>query len=829
MATQEALRNANSARPGALAKPVPGADSADALLAELDSADKLLAELDAPAASDQNGANQGFQGQMQQVNQPTPVEGATPDMPLDQFAQEPSFAEANLAQFNPKNFIDRLQAGLAANDTEKANFLRGKYGEKNVSVRDGVIYYRRDPSEKLKKLDPAAFELLSDIIPDFAREAITEAAMLPGELLGGAGGFIAGGGVGSLPGAAAGATVGRAASVPGANLLADKVAEAAGVPRDENRSRMGENLTGASLELAFPVLGKYIVKPVAGQIAKRIPGTIAYDTAKKKGAQEIVALSEQSREVLKMADDLEKSGILQKIDGAAVGVPGANVSLMLHQIQPDSPDVARLMKNMTELPQFLNAQMKQSEAYGAALENNLREIATRGGYGPVAPEKLGSVIVDAVSTLDRTEGRAIGKYRAKAMAALGMKKQQLPAEVSQEMVQIMNELGFNRQSKKLVTMTRPTFDKLGGRKVTERLDFVPPRDMQKIVGRLGLDEGQARSVVNVLNEYGQLVTRGNEARLPDVERMISRMGPLNKKLQGTALAGQWGKLTGQLREHRRAIIGSGLDDDFEKAAFNKSMDDFKMIRENVDQLENVLRSDVSAKNIVAGFFKGKENIANIRALKSLTGNDSPQWGALKEEFVNQLLLKHSGSGPTGFNSKAMLADLQKNYGDDFMREVFDDGKAGPNYDTVKKLLTVGQRIESTFRGVKADQVDDKVKQGLINTAIGLFADIKFKTVNGIASLIGARGNKENSLMEIMSRDGIEKYVANYPGKLSKSDRSRVVQNLKDMLGQYKVVRQLGQRAEAAAEVGKRGVKAGLRSDVMYGNAPAMDNYQEEEQ
>jgi len=666
-------------------------------------------------------------------------------------------------------------------------------------------------------------------------------AMLPGEIAGAAAGAKYGAGSGALGGAAVGSVVpgagtaagaatggllgagaggfggavaGRVASVPMAYALADSIAQRSGVPLDPSRNQRGENIVGMGVEAVLPVVGSKIAK----QVAKRIPGSEAYKLAKEAGEKELVALSKQSQEVVRAADTLESSGLLQKINGDEVGVPGANVSLMLHQVAPDSPKAQSLLRQVADAPQLINAETRQAEAYGESLRNTLKDIASRGNPGPIAPENLASTVTNAVESIEKLEGQSIGKFRAKALAALGNKKQPLPPEVSNSVIATMKELGFQPRRQVLTSVTRPgSLEGIASRGMTagnkiERTAWTPPKDLQPIIGRLGLDEGQTRSVVNILNEYGQLISRGNEARLTDVERMIKRMGPLNQKLRGSALSGTWGKMTGDLRQFRREVIGNALGDAGEKQTFNAVMDDFSMIRQNTEQLSNVLRGDVTAKTVVNGFFKGKENLANIRALKAITGNDSPQWGALKEEFVNQLLTKHAADSKTGFNSKGLLDDMQKNYGPDFIREVLDDGKAGPNFETVKNLLTVGTRIEQSARKIKADLADDKTKQGLMNIAMGLAADIRFKTVNGVTALLGGASGKEHALFEIMSRDGIERYVAGYPKKLSPANQSRITQNLKDMLAQYKVYR----RADAGAKAAGRVARPVIRQDMQEG-------------
>jgi len=150
-----------------------------------------------------------------------------------------------------------------------------------------------------------------------------------------------------------------------------------------------------------------------------------------------------------------------------------------------------------------------------------------------------------------------------------------------------------------------------------------------------------------------------------------------------------------------------------------------------------------------------------------------------------MMRKHANDGPTGFNSKGFLDDIEKNYGSDFIKEVLNDGKTGPNYDTIKNLLVVGKRIEATQKGIVADQASEKVKQGLFNGLAGFLGGMKFKMFNGLQSIIGASGNKESALMEILNRDGFDKYIANYRGPGNKKD---IAEKMQGVLAEYNKTR-----------------------------------------
>lgn len=762
-----ALKGQPAPKPSALNSPVPSANAQDEADSFLASFEAPQMEASAPAGDEADAFLNSFQSAEAPVAE-VPQELAPPD---DQFSEE-----------SASNFVDRLKTGLAADSTEQLNYLKQKYGPQNAAIKNGELYFRKDPKGKLKRLDPDTMEFFNDLITDNARTAVTEATLLPSEIVGG---FTMG------PG---GAVVGRAAGVPVANSFADGVAQMAGVPQNESRDRRNENLMGMVTEGVAPVVGKYL--------KKFIPGTAPYKAAKEAGQREAVALTDQSKEVIDSLLQLEKESI--------------NLPMMSHQIHPDSPYLLRTALKAEEAypGRFIQRQNEVAQGYGQALTNTLGEIARRNGHGPVAPEKLAFVVTNAVESLDTAEGKAIGALRAKAMAKMGGKKFPLPQETTQEAMRIMKELGFTPRTKEIAVKLRrdvhnPVLNEMqqvGQSSTIKRTVWNPPANIQPIIGRLGLDDSQTRSVVNIINEYGQIVSRGGEARLQDVERLIKRMGPLNRKLGGTGISGTWGKMTGELRQFRRQLITGGLDE-VEGKIFNGTMDDFAMIRQNTEQLSNVLRADITAKTMVNGFFKGKENLANIRAIKSITGAKSPEWGALKEEFVNQLLLKHADNGPTGVNSTAFLKDLKVNYGDDFIKEVMNDG-VGPDYDSVKNLLTVGQRIEAMTKGAKVETLSKKQEDALANTAIGFFAGIKFKLINGATALIKGTGKDENAMMEIFNRNGYEKYVAGYKG-----DKTNLIKNIEAAMEIYNNGRAQSKIVRGAEEVVKRGTKGEIREET----------------
>lgn len=286
---------------------------------------------------------------------------------------------------------------------------------------------------------------------------------------------------------------------------------------------------------------------------------------------------------------------------------------------------------------------------------------------------------------------------------------------------------------------------------------------------------------------------------------------MTDKLRGSEAGKIVGKIQGDLRQYRRKIIGDSLGPE-EAKLYNASMDNFSVIRSNREELSGLLERDVTAKTIVGQFFKGGANKERVTALKALVGEDSPQWGSLKEAFVQQLTEKHMNpNSPTGFNSKAFLNDLTKSYGDDFVSSVLNTGKNGPNLQTVKNLLTVGDRLEATFRKVKPEDASDTVKKGMADLVFSVVGNLKSKGINAVqtlGSLIGASGNKESRIMEVFNREGFEKYLQGYRGR----DKGRIAEGLETVLGNYNNARGVSKNiTEIGKDLGQRAIKGNMRN------------------
>lgn len=679
------------------------------------------------------------------------------------------FVEQPLTGFD--NMLTRFKAGLAANDTEVEGLLKNKFGAENVRMKDNKLWFKAPGKKSFQPLDPEEFEPILDIFADFSRGAVEEVAAVPGELAGGA------------MGGPGGAYAGRIASAPAQVALADYIAEKAGVPQDPSRSRGMEMAVNSTLEATMPIIGK--------RLAKLVPGTAAYKAAKEAGESQLSALSKQSKAVAQSVQELEAIGKAVKVDGSIVGVPGASVTLGAHQLNPESSVIRQMQETAKESVPFQNAMQKHAEEWGNLFDGTMKEIQagmTKGNV--VAPEQLSKNVVDAVASVRKLEGDAIAKYKGQALKTLGEKPQPMTPQVMEGLSQAMQGMGFTPS---------------GAPKSNAEL--------QKLVGQFGITSiGEARAVANNINDAMNSITTKGGLNIKDMDRFRNSFGDLAERMQGTPLGRQMGMLASGFRENYKQVIESGLSNDFEKKAFRESMDDYSNIMQNIGVLRAGLNEDASAQAITKKFLAGPQSIPQMKAIKSL----SPQaFDSLRAQWLNQELINHkSRDTATGFNAGKMIETWEKKYGPEFMNMVLPKEEQR----TVKNFLNVMERIDKTASAGKLDNASDKYKQGAMNALIGTMFDVKFKVINGLAAFTAGKSGGERAAIKLLSEKGIDKYVANYPGK--PEQKAVIAQKLKDFVAAYRVNKIIDSPVtKATARTATRGTVGKDMQSAVSGTAP----------
>jgi len=679
------------------------------------------------------------------------------------------FQEQPLNGFD--NMLTRFKAGLAANDTEVENLLKNKFGAENVRMKNDKLWFKAPGKKSFQPLDPAEFEPILDIFADFSRGAVEEVAALPAELAGGA------------LGGPGGAYAGRIASSPAQVGLADYIAEKAGVPQDPSRSRGMEMAVNSTLEATMPFIGK--------RLAQLVPGTAAYKAAKEAGESQLSALSKQSQAVAQSVQELAAIGKAATVDGKIVGVPGARVTMGAHQLNPESPAIRKLHDSAKESVPFQNAMQKHAEEWGDLFTGTMREIQqgiTKGKT--IAPEALSREVVDAVSSVRKLEGENIAKYKAQALKTLGDKPQPMTSEVMEGLSQAMQGMGFTPS---------------GAPKSNAEL--------QKLVGQFGITSiGEARAVANNINDAMNSITTKGGLNIKDMDRFRNSFGDLAERMQGTPLGRQMGMLASGFRENYKQVIESGLTNDFEKTAFRGAMDDYTNIMKNVGVLRNALDEDASSQAIVKKFFTGANDIEKMKSIKSLS---PASFDNLRAEWLNQELIKYkSRDSATGFAAGKMLDSWEKKYGPEFMNMVLPKEEQR----TVKNFLNVLDRVDQSFAPGKLNMSSEKALQGGGNAIIGALFDVKFKVINGLAALASRKDGGERAAIKLLSEKGIDKLVANYPGK--PEQKAMVAQKLKDFVAAYRVNKIIDSpTAKAAMRINTRGTIGKDMQSVVSGTGP----------
>lgn len=786
-----AIAGQPSPKPGSLIEPVPGNAQEQEML-------KMLEEINSQQPQTSPGAESlidesNFVNQVS-GNEPTPVAGATPNIGADQFAPEPGFVEANVNQF--QDFATRLQANLGANDTERLGFLKKKFGENNATMKDGALYFRRGQGEKFKKLDPDTFELFNDVLADFSREAVTEAALLPSEITGTAAFAPLG-----PAGMTAGAISGRVAGTPMANSIADYVAQAAGVPQDPTRNKYTENIVGMGAEAVAPYVGKRLMKMIPGTSEAKL----AYEAAKKAGKGEMFALSQESEEVAKSLLSLQNEGRAYMIPGEAVGMPGVNVSLTNYQLAKENPILEQFGLMATQDPRYSNFLQKQGQGWGDLLQDTMAEIGRRNVKGPYKPETLAMSVNNAIKDTVNAEGKEIGGFVKKAMEETKNTKLPLNQNTVQHVQGLLSQLGFKPKTIENKVITAPgrvaqRFTPGGaplpqGKRVTSKLStkWVPPSDQEimKKLGTLGItDKGQYKAVINTLSRVSDSLEGG--ATLQELQQLRGVVGDLVDPLRGSAAHREMAILAQDVRETFKQGVEAGLVDEVDRNAFRHSMSEYSDLMKNMEVLKKGLEDTHSVRAIVNSVFKGKESEAQVDLIKRFAPEAMPQ---LKEAFMEKLIVDYTDkTKATGFKADKLLNDIEKTYGNKFLSKVFDDGP-GPNLQTLKNILNVNNRINETFKKASIDKLSEKQSQGIVDAFIGAGFGIKFKAINGLVSILKGMSPKDRVLLQVLDRGNIDKYVANYPGKIE--DKAGLAKTLKEIVATNRVAGIIERGAESA--------------------------------
>lgn len=715
------LETPNSARPSALAEPVPG----DIQQSEFD---QFLSELPAPEqmASPQQSASEFDQFMNEQANAPAPVPGQ--DFPV----QEPSsFMGINTDLKQQLDEVPMRVAAAVAGDPASVKLTLEKFvGPENVKQTKDDFYYRKPGEKGFKKLDPSTFEIVNDLYSDFYKEHL--------QTIGGIGGAAMGAPAGPA-GAFAGATLGVAGASAALKAGEDKL----GVVRPQEADQsMGGKLKRAAMQTG-EMLAEGAAFAATEGIGKKLGAMWAARRARVSGMKQLAEiapvdrLQEGVKANLETLQELKNLGITQKI-------PGTDIEIPANQLLPHLSSVDKVAGSLAGDPAFEQAQKIAAENFGQTALDLVETAAgtTRGKLSavvrsgvPLEKTLKASDINGLFNQTRRAEGAVINEFRDKVRATA--KKTPLPAAQSAEVLQeIFSRLGVKSGKEGLEFPDSGTLAQLLGTDSTKVLNGFKA-DLTKLADKLG----KGGLTVDELLNFSQLIGNKNEA--------ASNFSG-NYKLAV-------GKLSSALRADSREAMAMVLDPEDAKTYASK-MQKFHSIAKSMSQLEGYLRDDIGLNTFAKGLVnKGKEGLANLKATREFLLQENPDmYRGLVGEFMEELALKHRNSATvTGYNPQGMRKELA-GLGREYLDTLFPK-KGGVSADTVLRSFDLADQLQQSI--VKG--TDDQVRKSAQKAVSALSA--YHRGVNTAYAVLNF-GTKNNRLLKMLSSEGVESFLTEVPKK-----------------------------------------------------------------
>jgi hypothetical protein len=719
-----AMQGQPAPKPSSLGAPVPGSD------AERE-AQEFLAQFEAPqmnaaAAQETQAAGPDDEASAQELLAQTAQEQSEFN------AQEPS-SFMGVGTDIPQQIKDipvRIAANLAGDPESVKMTLRKRLGDENVRERDGEIFFKNPGDKAFRKLDPTTFEVVNDLFSDFYKEYI--------QAMGGAAGAVKGAALGP-----AGVVGGAALGVAGATAAVGAAEGAMGVVRPGQEDQSVGAQTQRGLEKTGEYLAEGAMFAMTEGIFKGIAQKWAARRAKVDGLKKleevapIDRLQESVKGNLETLNEMKNLGLTRKIEGTNIEIPA-------NQLLPFLPEVERAAGTVAGEKAFIQAQKEAAENFSNASLSLVEAAAdlTEGQLKKSIRAGLPSDKVIAASDINnlfnsvrKAEGAVIGEFRDKARAVA--KKSPMPSPNTAEVVQgIFRDVGVKSQNGKLIFPPDDQFAQLLG---TDSKLFINgiKTDLRRLNDRLV----KGGMTIDELLAESQIMGAKNEG--------ARRIGGVYK----TAI----GRLSSAIRKDSREAMPNVLEPDDAKLYLEK-MQRFGKISESMEQLDTYLRDDIGLNTFAKGLVnKGREGLANLKAAKEfLLQEDPDMYKAVIGEFMEELAVKtRDPKAIGGFNPAAMRKQLQA-LGPEYLNELFP--KRGPiNKELVLKSFDLADQLQRTIKGGSDDQLKKDAQK-----AIGALS-IYHRGVNATYALLNL-GSKDARLLKMLSREGIESFLAQTPKK-----------------------------------------------------------------
>lgn len=509
-----------------------------------------------------------------------------------------------------QEFPARLEASFAGNKKEEKIVLERRYGAENVKKQGDDFLIRK--GDKWKKFDSDSFEVLNDIIADGGRGIVEQA----GTEFGTATGVAA---AGLMAPATAGGSVLAAPAVVGASRmaggafgvsLADSIAENLyNIPRDPERSKTNEAITGAVVNATFGKVGDFVGSYFAKKGAEKAT-RLMNESIDKSLEADIAVLREAS-------DVLSDANLLTPIKT----VFGETTYLAENAIKDGAPDITFRAKVYADNPEVIRAKGELGMGVQKVITGINDKIAA------VSNKFSGKDILNKVNNIEVAEAEMLVGFRDDFVDAAGDRLQ--PMSKTQEALKtIEDSIGYTPGAK----------------------------DAPKDAASRLLNKQFEKISNDLFNNNGSLSASDLAENYKIINKISKDMGVWDKNfsdrtLQENAIVKLW---TGVRDDYSIAIksnvgekvLPTNIQGLYKTKTYGQTLDRFSEIKNAKLDLKNLLidsnsgEANITAEALAHHLFSNKKTtLKDIDAAKLLFKEDPDAWNGIRRIELDNLLKK----------------------------------------------------------------------------------------------------------------------------------------------------------------------------------------------
>lgn len=529
-----------------------------------------------------------------------------------------------------QEFPARLEASFAGNKKEEKFVLERRYGADNVKQQGQDFLIKK--GDKWRKFDSDGFEILNDLIADAGRGAaetgMTELTTAAGVAAAGAAAVGTGG-----AGAIAAPTVIAGSRLAGGAMgvaLADSIAQDLyNIPRDPERNKTNEMITGAVVNATFGKVGDFVGSYFA-----------------KKGAEKATRLMNQSVDksleadiaVLKEASDaLSDANLLTPVKTAY----GETTYLAESAVKDGAPDITFRAKLYSDNPEIIRVKGELGMGVQKVITGINDKIAA------VSNKFSGKEILNKVNNIEVAEAEMLGSFRDDFVDAAGDRMQSM-SSTKEALKTIEDSIGYTPGAK----------------------------DAPKDAASRLLNKQFEKISNDLFNNNGILSASDLAENYKVINKISKDMGVWDKNfsdrtLQENAIVKLW---TGIRDDYSAAIKGTvgekvlptDIQGLYKTKTYGQTLDRFSEIKKAKVDLKNLLidsnsgEANITAEALAHHFFKsGKATLKDIEAAKLLFKEDPDAWTGIRRIELDDLLKKSYNTKKESFDGSKFVQSVLK--------------------------------------------------------------------------------------------------------------------------------------------------------------------------